>query len=158
MQPVSAHAVANAFLDLAWSEDRQLTNMQLQKLVYIAQGFALAILDKPLYFNETEAWQYGPVIPNLYNSLKIYGAGEVKQKVLSSDSVQKDWHFKIIKFTWYSYGKFSGLQLSALTHKADTPWEQVYKSCKEVIPTNIIREYYQQLIEEIHNHARTRSK
>ena len=38
----------------------------LQKLLYYSQGFSLAITGKPLFEEDFEVWQMGPVIPALY--------------------------------------------------------------------------------------------
>ena len=67
---VSAKTVANEFLRLGQENKRNFTNMQLQKLVYIAGGFHMTLLKSDLYYEDTEAWRYGPVIPELYDSLK----------------------------------------------------------------------------------------
>lgn len=37
-----------------------MTQLKLQKLMYIAQGIHLALYDVPLFKEEIEAWQHGP--------------------------------------------------------------------------------------------------
>ncbi len=66
--------VANYFLSLVNEDQGEgITNMKMQKLVYYAQGFSLAMLNKPLFEEPIEAWQYGPVVPTLYHAFKKYG-------------------------------------------------------------------------------------
>jgi uncharacterized phage-associated protein len=74
----SAIDIANYFICKAQEEtedDRELiSNLKLQKLVYYAQGLHLAIYGEPLFDDIIEAWQYGPVVPDLYHLYKTYGA------------------------------------------------------------------------------------
>jgi uncharacterized phage-associated protein len=70
-------SVANEFIGLAAQNDKFVTPMHLEKLCYMAHGFTLALLDRPLTRNIIEAWDYGPVYPDLYDSLKMYGSGTV---------------------------------------------------------------------------------
>ncbi|WP_366513810.1 type II toxin-antitoxin system antitoxin SocA domain-containing protein [Planktotalea sp.] len=44
--------------------------MKLQKLVYIAYGWHLALSGKKLFTEEIEAWKHGPVVPSLYHEFK----------------------------------------------------------------------------------------
>ncbi len=149
---VPAAVVANDFLRLAESQGTSLTNMQLQKLVYIAQGYHLAFYDKPLYFENTHAWQWGPVIPRLYKALQKYGSGEVSENIpvdpdgvypVDSDSQN------IINAVWNAYGAYSGMQLSALTHKQNTPWSVTWnKDPFSVISLDEIAKHYRQKVDE----------
>jgi len=143
----SAESVANAFLDLARRSEKSLTNMQLQKLVYIAHGYSLAKLRQPLFHNNIHAFEWGPVIPNLYKTLRHYGADEVKDYIsteaspISEDSAEME----IIREVWQDYGDFSGLELSDLTHRKGTPWSETWRNNQfGVISDESIAEHYRQ--------------
>lgn len=97
--------------------------MQVQKLVYIAHGFHLGLTDKPLIRNNIHAWQFGPVIPKLYKALQRFGNGEVSERLQADDKIDEgSFAYKLIRKVWESYGTMTGLELSALTHRRDTPW------------------------------------
>ena len=144
---VSSLAVANAFLKIAEEEGKELTNMQLQKLVYIAHGYALALLDRPLYWDTTRAWQWGPVIPNLYDPLRKYGRRIVTEPLETDDKLDDDGEeMNIIKGVWKEYGYLSGGKLSAITHRDNTPWSQTWEKEKfGCIPNDVIGCYYRAL-------------
>lgn len=146
-----AKAVANAFYTLANKDGKKLTNMQLQKLVYIAHGFNLAVQGEALFTDQVRAWEYGPVIPDLYNELKKYGAGEVTGRLLTKTPPikQESPEMQVIRAVWNGYGQYSGIELSAMTHKEGTPWHKTYEQGRRnEIPNPIIKEYYQQLLNE----------
>ena len=141
----SAESVANAFLDLARRNSKVLTNMQLQKLVYIAHGYSLAKLRQPLFYNNIHAFEWGPVIPNIYKPLSKYGAGEVKDYLLTQEPpvAEDGQEMEIIKEVWEEYGQFSGLELSALTHRKGSPWSETWRTNPfGVISDELIAEYY----------------
>lgn len=151
--PYDARLVANEFLEIARDHSRPLTNMQLQKLVYIAHGYTLAILDEPLVRQDIEAWRYGPVIHDLYDALKKYGSGFVTEfiRVNSRESLPKTHRF-IVETVEEAYSRFSGAQLSTMTHKAGTPWAKNYDEASfwnsQPIPQEDIENYYVELLNE----------
>ncbi len=143
----SAESVANAFLDLARRDEKFLTNMQLQKLVYIAHGYCLAKLQKPLFYNNIHAFEWGPVIPNLYKTLSHYRAGEVKDFIATDESpiAEDSAEMEIIREVWQDYGELSGLELSDLTHRKGTPWSETWRTNQYgVISDELIAEHYRQ--------------
>lgn len=162
-------AVANYFLSKARAEGRGLTPMQLNKLVYIAYGWVLAMKDQCLFDERIEAWQHGPVIPSLYHEFKHNGGSTI-----DGESVVMDpWTEKVMVPTinesydpeltailnrvWGFYKGFSGGQLRNLTHQSDSPWTKVYKAGQRhtTIPDDLIRAHYVGLINKIINRART---
>ncbi len=53
------------FIDYAYRGEEYgelISNLKLQKLLYYAQGFHLALYDKLLFSEDIEAWQHGPVV------------------------------------------------------------------------------------------------
>ena len=158
-------AVANAFLDIAREHGATLTPLKLQKLVYIAHGWSLGLTNSPLVADEhPEAWQYGPVFPGLYHEFKEFGKGPISKKAtelnfggpgLAFDVVEPEvlhddkLTWSLLRRVWDQYGKFGGIGLSELTHKAGTPWEQIWSQSRGIknadIPDSLIQEHYKQL-------------
>jgi len=122
--PYDSLQVANAFLELADSDSAKLTNMQLQKLVYFAQGFSLALEERPLTYHNIHAWQWGPVLPKVYKEFEEFKGSPIDRKAVTvSPPVPPDSNeASIIKAVWNGYGAMTGGQLSAITHKPGSPW------------------------------------
>ncbi len=161
-----ALAVANYFVRRAVAEDVELTPMKLVKLVYIAHGWCLALADKELIQEDVQAWKYGPVVPSVYYKFRQYGSGRIEKPGEESFSVSGEG----IRFTpyapelvnknfaplldrvWEVYKKFSGIELSALTHQEGTPWDIAYNKLggKDKsgfpIPNEIIKEHYKKRV------------
>lgn len=144
MNVSSSLAIANKFIELAKKEGKLLTNMQLQKLVIIAHGYTLALRGHPLYHEKTYAWQWGPVVKELYQSLQKYGRDFVTEPISTNDKLSDDGEeMEIVRAIWKFYGHFTGSQLSALTHRPDTPWSITWElEPFGVISDSLILEHY----------------
>ncbi|WP_110750108.1 Panacea domain-containing protein [Phyllobacterium leguminum] len=55
------------------SKNWQLSNLPLQKLVYLSHMVHLGMYDQPLIDGTFQAWDLGPVEPSLYAKVKAYG-------------------------------------------------------------------------------------
>ena len=60
-----ALAVAKYILSL-----QPMTNLRLQKTLYFIQVAFLLTRERGIFDDEIEAWQYGPVVPSVYNEYK----------------------------------------------------------------------------------------
>lgn len=105
-----------------------LSNLQLQKLLYIGHMFHLGKEGTPLISEEFEAWDYGPVQPNLYHEVKVYGAAPVKNlfhpaKDLSADSSEK----AILDNVYDQLSHRSSAWLVTVTHWDKGAWSKYYK-------------------------------
>lgn len=141
MSHYSSLAIANEFLERAQNSKRELTHMQLQKHVYLAHGWNLAVNGKPLIEDDVEAWEFGPVIRKLYDALSHYGSGPISRLIRWGDDTPAKFMSNgagvakeklppqeraVIEKVWETYGGFKAFQLSALTHAEGSPWQKVY--------------------------------
>jgi len=143
---IKALQIAEWMLARARIDGEPLTNLKLQKLVYIANGWHLGFEGRPLFPEAVEAWPYGPVVPKVYQTYKAYGAGGI-------DSIGCRHSFAgrvnaVLETVWTAYANLSAVQLVALTHKSRTPWSLTYRDGEgrgETIPTERIRLHYSDL-------------
>lgn len=124
-------------------EKEGVTNLKIQKLLYLAQAYYLAKLHKPLFGDQIEAWEFGPVIPSVYKNLKKYGRKSItveedKTKIFTEDKEN-------LKKIWDAFGGYSASRLVDITH-AHTPWKEAYKSDNKEISNKAIGEYYTPLL------------
>ncbi|MCZ8437212.1 Panacea domain-containing protein [Achromobacter xylosoxidans] len=138
--------VADAILKIAKAQGKTLTPMQLMKLVYIAHGWSLGIRDQDLFGNRIEAWQYGPVIPDLYHATKQFGRNGIPLDMIGSpdDMPVSAADQAFLEDVFRKYGHLDGIQLSYLTHQSGTPWDQVYQPGRQriEIPDHLIQSHY----------------
>jgi uncharacterized phage-associated protein len=160
--PYDARAIANFFIDLAQESGEPLSPMKLQRLVYFANGWNLAIRGSSLIDEPVEAWSFGPIIRSLYEEFKKYGEEPITEKALamkhSSDvhpmarhgrtyvpSIAADdatgaFTRSLLNKIWEVYGPYSAIQLTNMTHDPESPWYRVHQmhqastSKKEVLP------------------------
>jgi len=157
-----AKAIANYFL----GNFKGICPMKLQKLVYFAHGWHLAINGEPLINESIEAWNYGPVIPALYHEFKKYGNKEIPVCATTYSERLGDYVTPtiydydegnapedtqdLLSVVWEVYGKFSALQLSSMTHLPGTPWRtmmEVGEVGRNVeMDDDIIEEYFKKKI------------
>ena len=155
----TAITIADEILKIAKRNDTALTPMQLVKLVYIAHGFALAILNRDLFKDRIEAWKYGPVIPELYHATKQYGRNPIPASKIKDEEpsvVDKETR-ALLEDVFAKYGHLSAFALSNLTHRPGSPWDLVYRDgyMNIEIPDDIIRQHYR---EKLDAHASTAAR
>ncbi len=147
-----AITIADEILKIAKRKGMALTPMKLMKLVYIAHGWALAVLKRDLFRNRIEAWQYGPVIPDLYHATKKYGRSPIPANMIKdtrSATIDPEVR-RLLDDVFDKYGNLSAIRLSNLTHQSGTPWDQVYDPDvrRKEIPDDLIKSHYDELLRE----------
>lgn len=148
--------IVNLFLAKAEKENSFTTPLHLQKLLYFAQGWWLAKFPDPLINSTFQAWDYGPVCPDVYTEFKKFRGDVIPYGIRMSQSFFYDEEKtdtidpnvnSLIDFIWKTYASHSGKMLSEMTHivKEGNPWREVRKSTSEKnssIPNDLIQQYF----------------
>ena len=152
-----ARHVANYLLRLAQAKEKDLTPLQMIKLVYYCHGWHLGIHRKPLIRQNVEAWQYGPVIAIVYHQLKHYRRDPITNAIRvswlnSKESNFTETQYRVMDEVFAKYHHFSGVQLSTFTHHEGTPWHSIWTGSGQVmwettgknpvIPDKVIEDYF----------------
>lgn len=124
-----------------------MTNLKLQKLLYYAQGFHLAIFNKPLFDNRIAAWTHGPVVVDAYHDYKRHEAREIPypdQSEISHaiDSLDEDQR-GLLDEVYDTYGQFSAWKLRNMTHD-EPPWKNT--PLNSTISLDCMKEYFETLV------------
>jgi len=163
----SAIAVANAFLDIEASDASSfppIDQMKIQKLVFYAHAWYLAINDKPLFEEDVQAWTWGPVVPDVYLAFKHckrspIGSLRAKEFIPSdkggflgqppspSEDIQT-----FLRAVWETHKSLTGVQLSNATHNEGEPWTIVKNTYptlddKPRIPNELIQNVFKSKIQ-----------
>jgi uncharacterized phage-associated protein len=120
---VSVHAVADYFIrkvDREAGDD--MTHFKLQKLLYYAQAWYLAMHDEPMFQAQFEGWVHGPVCRDVYERFRHVARNPIPPEDATSDPVELDDNaHAFLDEVWDSYGQYTAPKLERMTHEED-PW------------------------------------
>jgi uncharacterized phage-associated protein len=137
-QEHDARAVANLVLREAWERGLEISNLKLQKLLFLCHAFFLVEKGKGLVRGNFVAWRFGPVQKEAYEAFQNFGADPIKAEAVRVNPVNGerskvaapvdrevvDLVRKIVQF----YGSWSASELVELTHAKNGPWDFVVTS------------------------------
>ena len=149
-------AIANWILKSATAQNMSLSNLQLQKILFFAHGSYLVRFRSPLVMNRFEAWEHGPVIPELYHALKQHGDRPIRSPVTRYDLesgmdvvVTADFTNPVCKHLTEMllfYGRMDPWILVKLSHVPGGPWAKTLERSKDTANFSLVID--PQLIEE----------
>jgi len=120
-----------------------INNLKLQKLLYFVQAQFLVCKDMPAFSEDIEAWDFGPVVPEVYRYFEIWGNSEIPmfgignadQNIFKEDQKEID---EILS----QCAPYSATALVEITHH-QSPWIDTYKKyCHNMITKKVIKEYF----------------
>ena len=139
----NATEICAFFIDAGINEKRYVSNISLQKFLYFSQGLYLGAYDFPLFREAIYAWEFGPVVKDIYHSFKHFGNNSITDKnykyilgngFLNKTSALQEEDVKFLIYVWDSFKNYSPFELVELTHDEDGPWYNIYQNYSGKIP------------------------
>jgi len=152
---VAPSDIAKRFLAKGFEDGELISPLRMQKLVYYAYSWTLAIHKVRLFDEWLQAWPNGPVVPSLYRELKKYKANPIGEDYLGGDSLEqidarmglsKDMR-RTLDEVYNQYMSKTAFELVLLTH-SELPWHSARKgldaharSQRRIDDADILRQY-----------------
>ena len=130
----------------AIQSDWTLSNLVLQKVLYIAHMFHLGICETPLVDGDFEAWDLGPVHPILYHHVKRFGASRVTSIRSRHGDIEDGSERTLLAQAVDALSRKTGSELVAITHWEGGAWARNYRpgeKYRKIPQEDIIDEYCQ---------------
>lgn len=130
--------------------------MKLQKLCYYAKGYVLAEKQKSIFDENIEAWQHGPVVPDLYREHSSFGWRPINTEINENTQnliVENEEITEVVNQVVEAYGRYDGAALSTMTHQED-PWIKARKNIpidagsNEVISDKSMEDFFRKKLDE----------
>jgi uncharacterized phage-associated protein len=137
-------AIANFILDMGDQKGIALSNLSLNKIAYFLHGSYLAQFGEPLIDAKIEAWQYGPVIREIYQQFKKFADKPItgRAKSLNIDTGEMEECKYIFENNIRNklatildaYLNLKPFILVELSHVNGGPWDQAWNHNDRVNP------------------------
>ncbi|SNY93490.1 Uncharacterized phage-associated protein [Cohaesibacter sp. ES.047] len=125
-----------------------LTPLKLQKLMYYADAWHLALYDKEITPEQFQAWVHGPVALSQYHRFKGYKWRPIDEEIEKPDlKVELKKHIDEVIDV---FGSETAVALEIMTHK-ERPWISARgdisedEPCNAYISKKITKEFYQKI-------------
>lgn len=110
-------------LAAAEAEPEFLTHLRLQKLLYYAQGWSLAVRGAPIYESRIEAWTHGPVVRVAYRAFADYDFQPIHPGGVPEADGLSPQEQDFLVALWEKYKGYSATMLRQMTH-SESPWRE----------------------------------
>ncbi|MBZ9812905.1 type II toxin-antitoxin system antitoxin SocA domain-containing protein [Mesorhizobium sp. CA7] len=130
--------IANLVLDRADAEGLGITNLEINKIIYFLHSTYLANFDRPLIDAKIEAWDYGPVIREIYSEFKRFGASDISARAtrLDLNSLKRAPVYETMSSSDETflhplidkYMRLGATKLVNMSHEKGGPWDLVYNA------------------------------
>ncbi len=104
----------------------RLSNLQLQKMLYMADMNFVGRYGERMINENFEAWDYGPVLPSLYHKAKAFGAKAVPNVFWGSTSIRGSREAEMLQEAWDNLQTMTPGELVENTHWFNGAWAKRY--------------------------------
>jgi uncharacterized phage-associated protein len=121
-----------------------LTDLELYRLLYVAQMTHLGVHDRVLFAEEFEAWEFGPVQPDLYHQINTNGESQLKKILDSAPGMLPGTLQSILDQTYQQACQLDDEWFIAVTRWSQGAWAKTYDPAKphQIISKELIKQEY----------------
>lgn len=122
----------------------KVSNLSLQKILYFCHMVYMGRNEGKFLLDESfEAWMYGPVLPSLYHTLKIFGSKHITNSFSGVEDILEDDTRSFLAEVGGALLKRDPWDLVTLTHTKEGAWAKNYEPyCqREISNKDILEEY-----------------
>lgn len=149
--------ISDYFIAFSNTTGNLITNLKLQKLVYYAQAWHLAVYKAAIFEEDFEAWVHGPVIPELYRTYREFSWHPIEREDLAEEACEAlekkfpDSVGEIIADVLEEYFGMEAYALEKSTHN-ELPWIKTRSGladdepCDRIIDKRLMVDFYSQFV------------
>lgn len=120
MPTVTARQVADYLIRFSQDHGDPISNLKLQKLLYYAQAWHLALYNRPLFAEPIEAWIHGPAVHAVWSQFRgSWKPIELRPRRPDLSKHVTDHLDEVMEV----YGGLSAFDLERMTH-SEFPWRK----------------------------------
>lgn len=140
----SANDIAEYVIEYCNKHNLSISNLRLQRLLYFIQAYFLMQSkgERAAFSDDIEAWDVGPVIPNVFNKYKRFGTGQIPYYDGSYADMFPDDNRNYIEDVIEYFKDKSSVYMMEITHR-QKPWSSAYnRNTNNTISIETITDYF----------------
>lgn len=129
--------IAQYVINYSINENKPVSNLKLQKLLYYIQAAFIVETKEPCFVDDLKNWRHGPVVPVVYSEYKRYLNNVIKDRQIGFSQLTLDENMNIVVISGeYSENKFKEEDRVLINKVVDSlsgfkPWELVDRTHEE---------------------------
>lgn len=139
----TAKQVARYIINKRSVDRRPIGNLTLQNLLYLVWIEYHKRENTRLFNDRICAWQFGPVVPEVYYDYCAYGGMDIDRRYERDEIGIAEADMAILDESLAKYLNCSVSQLVSMTHEREKPWYQIYVKLgmvRQEIPFSLIEQ------------------
>ncbi|WQV61371.1 DUF4065 domain-containing protein [Helicobacter pylori] len=126
---------AKILINLSLDNQKPITNLKLQKMLYVAQAES----DSKLIKEDFQAWDYGSVIPDVYRNFCINGSTPITKREEIPNNIDREKEKELAKI-YNQYKDADAWNTVRATHQKESAWSKHHvKGMRKVIKRDDIK-------------------
>lgn len=134
----TANQIASYIIRKCLQSQKEINNLQLQKILYYTQAAFLVKVNRPAFSDDIVAWKYGPVVEKVYQEYKCNSNRVIYDFILYKESIA-DKDKVLIDEVVLAKSNYSAFELVRQTQE-ELPW--LNTDMNKVISINKIKNYF----------------